>query len=90
MIMKRILALASICMLATSGVCADNNSNEADQKWLQAVEKKIVAGESKVSTPVAERVDLLKRWATDNGYTAQVVQADNNYRIELSKSLAQQ
>lgn len=87
--MKKLLALTYICVLATSGVLAGNAPTEADQKWLQAVEKKVTAGESKVSTPAPQRVELLKQWASNNGYTAQVTQSDNSYRIELSKSLAQ-
>lgn len=87
--MKKLLALTCICVLATSGVLAGNSPSESDQKWLQAVEKKVTSGESKVSTPVPARVELLKQWASNNGYTVQVSQSDNSYRIELSKSLAQ-
>lgn len=87
--MKKLLALTYICILTTSGVLAGNPPSEADQKWLQAVEKKVTAGESKVSTPVSARVELLKQWASNNGYTAQVTQSESSYRIELSKSLAQ-
>lgn len=86
--MKKLLALTAACLL-TAGIAPAAEPSESDQKWLQVVEKKIAAGQSEVSTPVPERVDLLKQWAAHNGYTAQVTQAGANFRIELSKSVAQ-
>ncbi len=86
--MKKLLALTSACMLITSLAFAGQTS-EADQKWLQVVEKKITAGQTQVSTPAQGRVTLLKEWAASNGYSAQVTKTSTSFRIELSKSLAQ-
>jgi len=87
-IMKKLLALTSACMLIAS-VALAGQSSEADQKWLQVVEKKITSGQTQISTPAQERVALLKQWAASNGYSAQVTQTTTSYRVELSKSLAQ-
>ncbi|MEK7780394.1 MAG: hypothetical protein AAB370_02700 [Verrucomicrobiota bacterium] len=86
--MKKLLALTSVCMLITS-IALAGQPNEADQKWLQVVEKKINAGQTQISTPAQERVELLKQWAASNGYSAQVTQTSTSYRVELSKSIAQ-
>lgn len=75
-------------MFITSVAFAGQPS-EADQKWLQVVEKKINAGQTQVSTPAPERVTLLKEWASSNGYTTQVTQTSTSYRVDLSKSIAQ-
>ncbi len=55
----------------------------ADQKWIVAVEKIVMNGETKVSTPDAVRVDLLKQWAVKKGYTAKVTKTDAGYSVEL-------
>lgn len=86
--MKKILALTSACLLIVNAALA-GQSSEADQKWLQVVEKKVSAGQTQISTPAQERVALLKQWAASNGYSAQVTQTATSYRVELSKSLAQ-
>jgi len=86
--MKKLLALTSACLLFTS-VAMANQPTQADQKWLEVVEKKITAGETQVSTPASTRVELLKDWAGRNGYSIQVTTSENNYRLALSKSLAQ-
>lgn len=86
--MKKLLALTSACMLIASIAIAGSPS-EADQKWLQVVEKKINAGQTQISTPAPERVELLKQWAASNGYSAQVTQTSTSFRVEISKSLAQ-
>lgn len=86
--MKKLLALTSACMLIASFASA-GQSSEADQKWLQVVEKKISSGQTQISTPTQERVTLLKQWAASNGYSTQVTQTTTSYRVELSKALAQ-
>jgi len=86
--MKKLMALTYACMLITSVALASQPS-EADQKWLQVVEKKITAGQTQVSTPTQERVTLVKDWAAKNGYTVQVTKNENSYRLELAKSIAQ-
>lgn len=86
--MKKLLALTSVCVLMT-GLAFAAEKSDADQKWLQAVEKKITSGDTKVSTPTEARVTLLKEWAGNNGYTAQVTKKEQSFQVELSKSVAQ-
>jgi len=83
--MKKLLALASVCMFITTAATAAEPS-QADQKWLQVVEKKITSGETQVSTPAKERAELLREWASSNGYSAQVTQSGQSYRIDLAKT----
>jgi len=85
--MKRIIAIACVGMWSISSALAGEPSQN-DQKWLTAIEKKITQGDTKVSTPSEERVNLLKEWAGKNGYSATVTKSDATYRIELSKGLA--
>ncbi len=86
--MKRIIAITCAGVLTLAAAFAGEPS-QADQKWLTAIEKKVAQGDTKVSTPSQERVNLLKDWAGKNGYSASVTKLDGGYRIDLSKSLAQ-
>ena len=86
--MKKLFALTTACILF-AGLAFADQTNEADQKWLEVVQKKITEGQTKVSTPIAERVTLLKDWAGKNGYTIAVSQSENGYRLELAKNVAQ-
>jgi hypothetical protein len=68
--------------------------SEADQKWLQAVEKMVTKGETKLSTPSEGRVTLLKEWAEKKGYSVKVTKFENGFSIEVaskdaSKNVAQ-
>jgi len=82
MFMKRIAALLLGGLLTTSLVFAAEPS-ATDQKWLHAVEKMVSKGEMKVSTPIEERVSLVKEWAAKNGYAAKVTKTETGYAIEL-------
>lgn len=88
--MKRIIAIACGVLLSISSALASEPS-QADQKWLTVVQKMVSQGETKISTPSEDRVQLLKEWAGKNGYTADVTKREASYRVELSKtkSLAQ-
>jgi hypothetical protein len=85
--MKRIIAIASLGLFTLSAAVAAEPS-QADQKWLTAVEQKVAKGDKVVSTPNKDRVNLLKKWADEKGYTLVVTKTGENYRVELSKSLA--
>jgi hypothetical protein len=88
--MKKLTALTAGCLLIASlNLTFAGPPNEADQKWLEVVQKKVAEGQTRVSTPIEERVTLLKDWAGKNGYTVAVTQGDNGYRLEVSKGLAQ-
>ena len=86
--MKKMLAFTSACLFIAS-VSLAGETTEADQKWLQVVEKKIASGQTEVSTPNKERVTLLKTWASSNGYSVQVNEAGANFRINVAKTVAQ-
>jgi hypothetical protein len=82
-VMRRITALLLGCMLSASFAFA-GEPNSADQKWLQAVEKMVFKGETKISTPIEGRVSLLKEWANKKGYSAKVTKTHAGFAIELS------
>ena len=85
--MKKIL-IATLACLLTYGFAFAGEPSAADQKWLAAVEKMVAQGQTKVSTPSKERIDLLQEWARKQGYSIAVTKSDTNYRAQLSKSLA--
>ena len=62
--MKKIALVAGLLMVGFSVLAAPV---EADQKWLEAVQKMVEKGKNKVSTPSQERVDLVKKWAAAKG-----------------------
>jgi hypothetical protein len=74
--------------LLTLSLAFAGEPSAADQKWLSVVEKKIVEGQTQVSTPALERVTLVKEWAGKNGYAVQVTKIENSFQIDLSKSIA--
>ena len=86
--MKKLTALTAACILI-AGLAFAGQPNQADQKWLEVVQKKVAEGQTKVSTPIEERVTLLKEWAGKNGYTVAVNRSENGYRLELAKNVAQ-
>ena len=86
--MKKLIVLLTGCLL-TVNLALAGQPTEADQKWLAAVEKKVTAGETEVSTPSDERVELAKDWAASNGFTVKVTRATRSYHLEFSKHLAQ-
>lgn len=85
--MKRITALVLSGLLFTS-LALVGAPNEADQKWLKAVEQKITAGGNNVTTPSQDRVDLLKTWAEKNGYSVTIAKVETTFRISVNKNLA--
>ncbi len=87
-IMKKLVVLWLGCVL-TFGLTAVGEPNQADQKWLQAVQKMVAKGESKLSTPIEARVSLLKEWGAKNGYSVKAVKTETGYRIEVTRHLAQ-
>ena len=47
-----------------------------------------VSGKNKVSTPSQERVELVKKWAGEKGFTVTVSKIEAGYQLELSKNIA--
>lgn len=86
--MKKLTVL-TLGGLLTLSLAFAGEPSAADQKWLQVVEKKVVEGQTQVSTPILERVTLVKDWAGKNGYAVQVTKTENSFQIALSKSIAQ-
>ena len=68
---KLAVILLGFCLVFNFTALGD--SKEADQKWLEAVQKMVAKGEKKISTPSETRVKLLKDWGTKNGFSVQVV-----------------
>jgi hypothetical protein len=81
--MKKLTALLLGCLLTGSFAFA-GEPNAADQKWIQVVEKMVIKGEKKISTPNEGRVSLLKEWAAKKGYSAKVTKTEACFVIELS------
>jgi hypothetical protein len=91
--MRKSLVFVFACLLTTS-VLQATEPGPADQKWLQAVQKMVTKGETKVTTPNEERVSLVKDWAEKNGYAVKVSKTGNSFTIEFaskdsSKTVAQ-
>jgi hypothetical protein len=91
--MKILKTLIAVCFLTVAvGYAAE--ISEADQKWLQAVEKMVTKGETKLSTPSEGRVALFKEWAEKKGYSVKVTKFENGFSLEVaskdaSKNVAQ-
>lgn len=87
-IMKKLAVLLLGCCL-TLNFAALGGPSEADQKWLEVVQKMVAKGESRVSTPKEVRADLLKEWGNKNGYSVKVTKTEAGYTLEVLKTLAQ-
>ena len=88
--MKNLAALVLGSLLVLNFAFADNTATAADKKWLAAVEKMVTSGDRRVSTPNESRVKLLKEWAAKKGYTVEVAKTEAGFKVELSKTVAQQ
>ena len=67
--------------LGASGVIASELSNEADQKWTAAVEKKIQSAPTTISTPSETRAQAAKQLAQKLGRKAEIQRTESGYRI---------
>lgn len=81
--MKKLAAVMLGCLL-TFNFTALAAPKEADQKWLDTVEKMVINGEKKLSTPSEDRVNLLKEWGTKKGYTVTATKTEKGYSIEVT------
>lgn len=81
--MKRLAAVILGCLL-TFTLVATAAPKEADQKWLDAVEKMVTNGEKKLSTPSEDRVALVKEWGQKKGYTVTATKTEKGYSIEVT------
>jgi hypothetical protein len=87
-IMKKFALLLLGCSLAFN-FASLGETTEADQKWLEAVQKMVAKGEKRVSTPNEARANLLKEWGSKHGYAVKTTKTESGYSLEVSKSLAQ-
>lgn len=83
---KIIVAMVSSLLFACSVAQAEPSA--VDQKWLEAVQKMVEKGQTKLSTPSQERVKLFQTWASHHGLTVMVAQADSTYKLEVTKTVA--
>jgi len=81
--MKKLTVL-SVGFLLAFNFLAVAGPSEADQKWLQTVEKMVTKGETKVSTSSEDRVTLVKDWAEKKGYSVTVIKSEKAFRLELT------
>ena len=85
--MKKITVIALGCLL-TLNLALAGDPTPSDQKWLEAVKNMVAEGQTTISTPSKDRIDMLKDWAKQNSYSVEVTQKDQGYRATLSKSVA--
>lgn len=86
--MKKIVVLLLGIVLLNGAVFAEGAS-EADQKWLAIVEKMVSQGKNEIATASEARLDLVKNWAANNGYKAEVKKTEQGFQVTLAKNLAQ-
>ena len=80
--MKKLPALVLCCLFTVT--CAFGEDKAADQKWLTAVEKKVTQGDRRISTTDQGRVDLLKKWGNEKGYTVKVTKTEDGYSLVVT------
>jgi len=86
--MKKALFLAFTTVLSMNLFAAEPTASPADAKWLGAIEKMVASGHYEISTPVAQRAELLQDWAKKHGYAVQLTKTDTTIRIKLAKDIA--
>jgi len=87
--MKYLFALTVACLLVTSSSPAEETPT-VNQRWLAAVKHKVTSGDTRISTPLPERLALLKTWATENGYSLEITKFADNFRVNVVKPIAKQ
>ncbi len=86
-IMKKLVIVTCTCLMFLN-LAIGGEPSGADQKWLQAVEKMVADGQTKVSTPNKDRVSLLEKWADKKGYSLKTTKNELGFTIVVSKSFA--
>jgi len=82
------LSVLLLGMALLSSVAFAENVSEADKKWLTVVEKMVGEGKKEVSTSSEARVTLVKNWAVEKGYAADVTKTEQGFKVSFSKGLA--
>lgn len=80
--MKNIRISLAILVAAVIPVIAAEPT-EADQRWAKAVEQKITAGPTVVTTPSEVRANLAKAIAAKHGRLVTVKKTDAGYTVEV-------
>jgi hypothetical protein len=83
--MKRTTLSILGCILAVNMALAAEPS-AADQKWITVVEKMVSEGKSTIATPSKDRVELLKEWAKNKGYSIEVSSNDKGFQAAINTS----
>jgi hypothetical protein len=87
--MKKLAAVLLGAFISVTFATLGEPIKEADQKWLDTVEKMAAKGEKRISTPSEVRVNLLKDWGVKRGYSVKATKTETGDSVEVSKSLAQ-
>ncbi len=82
MVMKRLSIALFALALASFNVWALEISAD-DQKWYDAVAKKIANGPAEISTPSETRVELLKAKVAEKGRKCEVSKTATGYRVAV-------
>jgi len=80
--MKAIVLTLLISFLAGVSAIAEDIS-QADAKWKAAVEKKIAAGPTTISTPQESRAKLVQDLAKQAGRKSELVKTGNSYQVKV-------
>ena len=83
--MKRTTLAILGCILALNMAFAAEPS-AADQKWITVVEKMVSEGKNTISTPSKDRVELLKEWAKNKGYSIEVSSNNQGFQAAINTS----
>jgi hypothetical protein len=85
--MKRVIAIVLGLMLL-GNITAQAEVDAADKKWLETIEKIIAKGETSIPTTSAQRMAMLKDWASKKGYAVMVGKNELGYHVELFPKIA--
>jgi hypothetical protein len=79
------IAVLALSVVLLSSFAAPAEPQEADKKWLGAVQTMVAEGKTKVSTPSEARMTLLKEWGVKKGYAVQVTKNEAGFTVELKR-----
>jgi hypothetical protein len=80
--MKTIILTMLMGLLAAATLTAEDLS-QTDLKWKAAVEKKIAAGPTTISTPQETRAKLVQDLAKKAGRKSELVKTERGYQVKV-------
>jgi hypothetical protein len=85
--MKKLAAfIVGAFLLVNHAALAD--PTPGDQKWLKAVEEMVEKGQTRISTPSQDRVNLLNEWAAKHGLSVVVTKGESGFSIVVERRQA--